>query len=60
MEKKLEVSKYIIKDRVNKENVDEFIKEFENYNKKSEIFNYDELGEDSKIIYDMLNEIRGE
>ena len=58
--KRLEVSKYIIKDRVNKKNVDEFIKEFENYNKKSEIFNYDELGEDSKIIYDMLNEIRGE
>lgn len=55
---RLEISKYIIKDRVNKENVDEFIKEFENYNKKSEIFNYDELGEDSKIIYDMLNEIR--
>lgn len=57
---RLEISKYIIKDRVNKENVGEFIKEFEDYNKKSEEFNYSELGEDSKIIYDMLNESRGE
>ena len=55
---RLEVSKYIINDRVNKENVDEFINEFENYNKKSENFNYDELGEDSKIIYDMLKKIK--
>lgn len=56
---RLEISKYIVRDRVNKENVDEFIKEFEDYNKKEEKFNYDELGEDSKTIYDMLNEIRG-
>ena len=26
---------------------------------KHEKFNYDELGEDSKIIYDMLDKIRG-
>ncbi len=57
---RLEISKYIIRDRVNKENINEFIKEFENYNKEAEKFNYDELGEDSKIIYDMLNEIRSE
>ena len=38
---------------------DEFIKEFEEYNKKTEIFSYDELGQDSKIVYDMLIEIRG-
>lgn len=57
---RLEISKYIVNDRVNKENVEEFIKEFEAYNKKSEEFNYDELGEDSKIIYDMLNKIREE
>ena len=57
---RLEISKYIIRDRVNKENVDEFIKEFEDYNKKAEKFNYDELGEDSKVIYDMLNKIRVE
>ena len=56
---RLEISKYIVKDRVNKENVGEFIKEFEDYNKKSEKFKYDELGQDSRIIYDMLNEIRG-
>ena len=57
---RLEISKYIVKDRVDKENVDEFISEFENYNKKSENFNYDELGKDSKIIYDMLKKIRDE
>ena len=55
---RIEVSKFIINDRVNKENVDEFIIEFENYTKKSEKFNYDELGKDSKIIYDMLNKIK--
>lgn len=54
----MEVSKYIIRDRVNEDNVEEFIKEFEDYNKKAEKFNYDELGEDSKIIYDILNEIK--
>ena len=31
---RIEISKYIIKDRVNKNNVDEFINEFENYVKK--------------------------
>lgn len=41
---RLEISKCIIRDRVNKENIDEFIKEFENYNKKAEKFNYDEYG----------------
>lgn len=55
---RLEISKYIIKDKVNKENVDEFINEYETYVKKSNKFNYDELGEDSKIIYDMLKNIK--
>lgn len=55
---RIEISKYIINDRVNKENVDEFINEFENYTKKSEQFNYDDLGEESKIIYDMLKQIK--
>lgn len=55
---RIEVSKFIINDRVNKENVDEFIIEFENYTKKSEKFNYDELGKDSKTIYDMLKKIK--
>ena len=56
--KRIEMSKFIINDRVNKENVEEFIIEFENYTKKSEKFNYDELSKDSKIIYDMLKEIK--
>lgn len=55
---RLKISQYIIKDRVNKDNVDEFISEFENYVKKSEKFNYDELGKDSQIIYDMLIKIK--
>ncbi len=55
---RIEISKYIIIDRVNKENVDEFINEFENYNKKSEKFSYYELGKDSKIVYDMLKKIK--
>ncbi len=55
---RLELSKYIVNDRVNKENVDEFISEFEDYTKKNEKFNYDELGEEEKIIYDMLMKIK--
>ena len=55
---RIKISQYIINDRVNKENVDEFINEFENYTKKSEKFIYDELGKDSKIIYDMLKQIK--
>ena len=55
---RLEISKFIIDDRVNKENIDEFISEFENYTRKSESFNYEELGKDEKIIYDMLMKIK--
>ena len=55
---KLKISQYIINDRVNNDNADEFINEFENYVKKSEKFNYDELGKDSQIIYDMLIKIK--
>ncbi|MCR5186368.1 MAG: hypothetical protein K6D97_04550 [Clostridia bacterium] len=55
---RIEISKYIINDRVNKDNVDEYISEFENYTKKSKEFNYHELGKESKIIYDMLREIK--
>lgn len=57
---RIEVSKLIVNDRVNKENVDEFIIEFENYTKKGENFNYDELGDYGKIIYDMLKKIKSE
>ena len=57
---RIEVSKYIINNRVNKENVDIFINEFENYVKKSEKFDYNELSEDSKMIYNMLKHIKFE
>lgn len=56
---RLEISKFIINDRVNKENVGEFIKEFENYCVDGK-FNYDKLSEKSKIIYDMLLNIKRE
>jgi len=55
---RIEIAKYIIDNRVNKQNVDEFIYEFEQYAKKSENFNYEELGKEGKIIYDMLKRIR--
>lgn len=58
---RLEISKYIINDRVNVDNVDEFINEFENHVnhvKNTEKFNYDELENESKIIYDMLIKIK--
>ena len=56
--KRIEISKFIINDRVNKENVDEFIFEFEKYVKKSEIFCYDELSSESKLIYDLLLDVK--
>ena len=55
---RLEISKYIIKDKVNKDKINEFINEFKNKKKKSDKFYYDELGEDSKIIYDLLENIK--
>lgn len=51
---RIEISKYIINDRVNYENANEFIHEFENYTKKSDKFCYDDLEYESKMIYDML------
>ena len=55
---RIDISKYIIADRVNKNNIDEFILEFENYTKKSKRFNYDELSEETKIVYNLLNQIK--
>ena len=55
---RIEISKYIIADKVNKNNVDEFILEFENYTKKYEKFNYYELGKEERIVYDMLKSIK--
>ena len=50
---RLEISKYIIKDRVNFDNVDEILEEFENY-AGEENLSY----ESSKIIYNILKEIK--
>ena len=48
-----EISKYIIKDRVNKENVDEFLNEFVDYSGKNTTgSNYD------KEIYDLLMDVK--
>lgn len=54
-----EAVKYIIRDRINSENVIDAIAEFENYlsNVKGK-FNYDELWDDAKEIYDMLIDIK--
>ena len=54
--------KYLIKDRINNNNIDDAIKEFEKFiayhdNKK---FNYDELWDDAKEIYDILKEIQSD
>ena len=56
-------SKYIIKDIVNKNNVDAAIKEFENFAARSNgnttgIFDYDKLFPEAKEIYDILLDIR--
>ena len=55
---KLEISKYIIRDRVNEENVEEFITEYEKHISKNNDFDYESLEKDSKIIYDMLKSIK--
>jgi len=54
---KMDICKYIIKDCVNKDNVNEFIDEFENYAKSNQ-YNNGVMSEDSKIIYNMLKEMK--
>ena len=54
---RLEISKYIISDRVNFENVDNYVNQFENYI-GNENFDYEKLGDKSKEIYNMLKEIQ--
>ena len=54
---KLEISKYIIKDRVNKQNVDEVLNEFTNYAGKGN-FLYEKAGDQTREIYDILKEIQ--
>lgn len=52
--------KYIIRDRINKNNIKKAIKEFEEYVSNGNKFNYDELWEDAKEIYDILKEINSD
>lgn len=59
----INASKYIINDIVNKDNVDEAIKEFEDFNKRSEsnitgVFDYNTLWPEAKEIYDILLSIK--
>lgn len=54
---RLEICKYIIKDRVNLENINNIITEYEKYVGNGN-FSYDKLREKSKIIYNNLKEIQ--
>ena len=51
--------KYIIKDRINKNNIDEAIYEFESFimSVNNSKFNYEELWKEAKEIYNILKEI---
>lgn len=54
---RINVVKYIIKDRVNNNNINKIIKEYENYIGDGN-FNYNELYDSGKEIYDILKEIQ--
>lgn len=59
----LNVAKYLIKDRINKNNIEECIKEFERiitdkHDGNIYQFKYDELWEEAKEIYDILQKIK--
>ena len=61
--KYINASKYIINDIVNKDNIDEAIKEFEDFAARSNgnttgIFDYDKLFPEAKEIYNILKDIR--
>jgi len=63
--KYINASKYIINDLVNKENINEAIKEFEDFASRSNgndtgIFDYDKLFPEAKEIYNLLIKIREE
>ena len=53
---RINVSKYIISDYVNENNIDEIIREYENYIGNGN-FNYESLFDDGKEIYNLLKEI---
>ena len=54
---RINISKYIIHDYINKENIKEAITEFQNYVSK-ENFEYSKLSDDEKEIYDLLKSIK--
>ena len=59
----VEVAKKIIEDKVNKDNIDDCIKEFERmitdkHDGIERTFNYDELWDEAKSIYDILLKIK--
>ena len=61
--KYINASRYIINDIVNKENINEAIKEFEDFASRSNgnttgIFDYDKLFPEAKEIYNILKDIR--
>ena len=61
--KYVNASKYIIKDIVNKDNIEDVIKEFEDFASRTNgnttgIFDYDKLFPEAKEIYDILLNIR--
>lgn len=60
--KHIEAVKYIIKDRINKSNINEAITEFEEFvvSHDNEKFSYDELWDAAKEIYDILKEIQSD
>ena len=63
--KYINASRYIINDIVNKENVNEAIKEFEDFAARSNgnttgIFDYDKLFPEAKEIYDLLLSIKND
>lgn len=57
---RINVSKYLIEKRVNSKNINEIIKEFERYVSDGKDFNYDELYDSAKEIYDLLKKIKSE
>lgn len=50
----VDVAKYIIKDRINKDNVDAAIRKFEDYISQGKDFSYDNLWDEAKEIYNIL------
>ena len=59
----INVARNIIEDKINKDNIDECINEFERFisdkhDGKEHDFNYDELWPEAKTIYDELKNIK--